>query len=86
MKSTRILLLALSTIILTTCQDDRKDTTRILIYTRNGEGYVHKNINESVAALEKICAAENIATEVSDLPEVFTRDNLARSPYESFFT
>jgi type 1 glutamine amidotransferase len=51
---------------------------RILIYTKNGEGYVHENIAASVAALEKICAEEGILTDVSDLPAVFTRANLER--------
>lgn len=51
---------------------------RVLIYTKNGEGYVHENISASVAALEKICAAEGILTEVSDQPEVFTSENLER--------
>lgn len=48
----------------------------ILIYTRNGEGYVHENIGASVAALEKICSEEGYATEVSDVPGVFTPENL----------
>jgi type 1 glutamine amidotransferase len=52
------------------------DDKRILIYTKNGEGYVHENIAASVAALEKICAEEGILTDVSDLPSVFTRENL----------
>ena len=50
----------------------------VLIYTKNGEGYVHENIEASVIALEKICAAEGILTEVSDQPSVFTRENLDR--------
>jgi hypothetical protein len=50
----------------------------VLIYTKNGEGYVHENIDASVKALEKICAAEGILTEVSDQPSVFTRENLDR--------
>jgi type 1 glutamine amidotransferase len=50
----------------------------ILIYTRNGEGYVHDNIAASVAALEKICEAEGMVTEVSDDPAVFTPANLIR--------
>ena len=52
------------------------DDKRILIYTKNGEGYVHENIAASVVALEKICAEEGILTDVSDLPSVFTRENL----------
>ncbi len=54
------------------------DGTRVLIYTKNGEGYVHDNIAASVAALEKICSGEGIAAEVSDQPSVFTPENLAR--------
>jgi len=54
------------------------DEKRVLIYTKNGEGYVHENIAASVAALEKICKEEGILTEVSDLPSVFTPENLDR--------
>ena len=50
----------------------------VLIYTKNGEGFVHDNIAASVAAMEKICKAEGISTEVSDDPGVFTPENLAR--------
>lgn len=51
---------------------------KVLIYTKNGEGYVHDNIAASVAAMEKICASEGIGTEVSDDPGVFTPDKLER--------
>jgi type 1 glutamine amidotransferase len=54
------------------------DKKAVLIYTKNGEGYVHENIAASVAALEKICAAEGFLTDVSDLPSVFTPENLAQ--------
>jgi type 1 glutamine amidotransferase len=54
------------------------DEKRVLIYTKNGEGYVHENIAASVAAMEKICAEEGILTEVSDQPSVFTSENLER--------
>ncbi len=69
-----LLLLSLGFIqLFTSC---RGDTKRVLIYTKNGEGYVHENIAASVAALEKICAEEGILTDVSDLPSVFTPENL----------
>jgi type 1 glutamine amidotransferase len=54
------------------------DEIRVLIYTKNGEGYVHENIAASVTALELICKKEGIVTEVSDEPSVFTSANLAR--------
>jgi len=50
----------------------------VLIYTKNGEGYVHDNVAANVAAIEKICKAEGIVTEVSDDPGVFTPENLSR--------
>lgn len=52
--------------------------TSVLIYTKNGEGYVHDNIEASVTALQKICSKHNIETEVSDDPSVFTDENLRR--------
>ncbi len=60
------------------CTENTASGKRILIYTKNGEGFVHDNIAASVAALEKICDAENVATDVSDQPAVFTPSNLAQ--------
>ncbi|MEN8201602.1 MAG: ThuA domain-containing protein [Bacteroidota bacterium] len=71
-----LLLMAIGLLhFISACSGDEK---RILIYTKNGEGYVHENIAASVAALEKICREEGILTDVSDLPEVFTSEDLKR--------
>src|SRR5665811_2135308 len=51
---------------------------QILIYTKNGEGYVHENIAASVKALQEICMKEGIKTDVSDNPAVFTPENLKK--------
>ncbi|MCD6353916.1 MAG: ThuA domain-containing protein [Prolixibacteraceae bacterium] len=56
---------------------------RILIYTKNGKGYVHDNIATSVKALQEICAKEGILTDVSDDPAVFTPGNLEK--YDALF-
>lgn len=56
---------------------------RILIYTKNGKGYVHDNIATSVKALQEICAKEGIKTDVSDDPAVFTPENLKK--YDALF-
>jgi type 1 glutamine amidotransferase len=48
----------------------------ILIYTRNGEGYVHDNIAASVQALEEICKVLGIKTEHTDNPEIFDSGKL----------
>lgn len=50
---------------------------KILIYTRNGPGYVHDNIAASVRALEEICDSLGILTEATDTPAVFTPGKLA---------
>ncbi|MGE4585976.1 MAG: ThuA domain-containing protein [Mangrovibacterium sp.] len=55
-----------------------REGKHILIYTKNGNGYVHENIASSVQALQEICRAEKIDTEVSDNPAVFTPENLSR--------
>jgi type 1 glutamine amidotransferase len=51
---------------------------RILVYTKNGKGYVHKNIAASVEALKKIGEANNLLVDVSDDPSVMTIENLAK--------
>ncbi|MBN1819762.1 MAG: ThuA domain-containing protein [Prolixibacteraceae bacterium] len=56
---------------------------KILIYTKNGEGYVHENIGASIKAIQEICAAEGIETYVSDDPSVFTPENLEQ--YNALF-
>ena len=70
------LLLVLGILYSFACSPDNQK--RVLIYTKNGEGYVHENIEASVAALEKICDAEGFLTEVTDQPDVFTPENLAQ--------
>lgn len=51
---------------------------RILVYTKNGKGYVHKNIAASVEALKKIGEANNLIVDVSEDPSVMTIENLAK--------
>jgi uncharacterized protein len=51
---------------------------RILVYTKNGAGYVHQNIAASVQALQQIGAALGYAVDASEDPAAFTDDNLKR--------
>ncbi len=48
----------------------------VLIYTRNGEGYVHDNVEVSVETLEEICEGLGIITEHTDDPEIFGKRRL----------
>ncbi len=53
---------------------------KILVYTRSytpdGKGYVHDNIASSVAAIQKLGAANGFAVDTSNDPKVFTTANL----------
>ncbi len=49
---------------------------KVLIYTKNGKGYVHENIAASIKALEVICSEYGILTDATDKPSAFTTDNL----------
>jgi type 1 glutamine amidotransferase len=51
---------------------------RILVYTRNGKGYIHDNIADSVAAIKKMGAANHFSVDVTDDPGQFTDTNLKR--------
>jgi type 1 glutamine amidotransferase len=51
---------------------------RVLIYTKNGEGYVHDNIPASITALKEICRLEKIEADDSEDPAVFTDENLKK--------
>ena len=48
----------------------------ILIYTKNGNGFVHDNIPASVECLKDICKKHNWTYEVSDDPSVFTSEKI----------
>ncbi len=71
----RFLIYSLFVLAIVSCSESQK---KILIYTRNGEGYVHENIPASIKALEEICQDLGVATEVSDSAELITREYLDR--------
>lgn len=49
-----------------------------LIYTHNGEGYVHENIPACVTALKELAASNGYLAESSDKPDDFSKENLRR--------
>ena len=50
---------------------------KVLIYTKNGQGYVHANIPASIECLKKICEANGWQYEATDDPAVFTAEHIA---------
>ena len=56
----------------------QKTSYSVLVYTKNGPGYVHDNISSAVAAIQKLGAEKRFKVEVSDNPGVFEEQNLAK--------
>ena len=67
----------LISILLATAASQAADE-RILVYTRNGKGFVHNNIAASVEAIQKIGGQRGWAVDVSTNPAAFTDDNLKK--------
>ena len=49
---------------------------RVLVYTRNGKGYVHDNIPNAVQCIKKLGQQHGFSVDASDQPTVFTEENL----------
>lgn len=49
---------------------------KVLVYTKNGKGYVHKNIPSAVKAIQKLGSEKGFHVDVSEDPAVFTEENL----------
>lgn len=51
---------------------------RILIFTKNGQGYVHENISASIAAWQKMGNENNFITDTTTNSSLFTDENLVK--------
>ena len=49
---------------------------KVLVYTKNGKGYVHDNIPSAVKCIQKLGLEHGFKVDVSDTPIVFTESNL----------
>ncbi|GAB3752595.1 ThuA domain-containing protein [Spirosoma pomorum] len=49
---------------------------RVLVYTKNGKGYVHDNIPNAVQCIRKLGQEHGFSVEVADQPGVFVESNL----------
>ncbi len=52
------------------------NTKRILLYTKNGEGYVHENIPHSTQVIKEIAEQNGFVVDTSDDAGVMTEENL----------
>ncbi|MBO0931253.1 ThuA domain-containing protein [Fibrella aquatilis] len=50
----------------------------VLVYTKNGKGYVHDNIPEATKAIQRMGTQYGFRVDTSSSPTVFSEDNLRR--------
>lgn len=53
-------------------------SVRVLVYTKNGKGYVHDNIPSAVACIQRLGKQNGFGVDVSDNPVVFNDANLKK--------
>jgi type 1 glutamine amidotransferase len=51
---------------------------KVLVYTKNGKGFVHDNIPNAVKCIQKLGEENRFIVDVSDNPTIFTEDNLKK--------
>ena len=52
--------------------------SHVLVYTKNGKGYLHENIPATVACIQALSVANKFTMDVSEDAAVFTPDNLKK--------
>ncbi|MDR8390077.1 PmoA family protein [Aliifodinibius sp. S!AR15-10] len=52
--------------------------TRVLVYTKNGEGYVHENIPNSIEMIRELGEKYDFTVDASENPADFTAENLQK--------
>jgi uncharacterized protein len=81
------LLLLIATIYICAAQSQKKVSwkkVKVLVYTKNGKGYVHDNIPSAVKAIQKLGNEHGFKVDVSDDPGVMTEANLGQYTFLLF--
>lgn len=76
-------LLCLVLIIITQSQSFAQEkinwkNIRVLVYTKNGKGFVHDNIPDAVKCIKKMASKNGFIAETSEDPSIFTTENLQK--------
>jgi type 1 glutamine amidotransferase len=57
-------------------KDNNLKNVRVLVYTKNGKGYIHDNISSAVSCVQKLGAQNGFRVDTSANPAVMTEANL----------
>src|SRR5687767_9303522 len=78
MNHCRILFLFLFISLNLSAQNVNWKKVSVLVYTKNGKGYVHDNIPSAVAAIQKMGREQGFTVDTSSNPAVMTEDQLKK--------
>lgn len=78
MKTRTLTLLIISIVMLVSCGTGIRKEKSILVYTKNGEGFIHECIPASVEMLKKMGQENGFIVDISDDPSVFTQESLEK--------
>lgn len=70
------LLLLVSALIMGACTNPTPKDFKVLVYTKNGTGYIHDNVNASIKAIKKLGAANSFIVDSSADPRDINESNL----------
>jgi type 1 glutamine amidotransferase len=76
LKIVPLLLLAFAIPALTMGQVTALNNKKVLVYTKNGTGFVHDNIAATVKCIQQLGMANGFKVDVSDDPAIYTDQNL----------
>jgi type 1 glutamine amidotransferase len=68
----------------TSSKPDPLKGIQVLVYTKNGKGFVHDNIASAVASIQTLAKSNQFKVAVSDNPAVFTESNLKKYQFLVF--
>ena len=71
-----LLVLITTSLNVTYAQKIKWNKVKILVYTKNGQGYVHDNIANSIIAIQELGKQYGFTVDASNDPTKFTDDNL----------
>jgi type 1 glutamine amidotransferase len=72
------ILLVLNVISFSQDAKNRLNGKQVLIFTKNGKGYVHENIPASIAAIQKLGFENGFSTDTTTNSALFTDENLKK--------
>ena len=78
------LLIIISTLAYAQQAEVKWKNVKVLVYTKNGKGYVHENIESSVKGIQKLGQEKGFTVVTSDDPSIFTSENLKQFTFLLF--